>query len=78
MAKRKPWKIKYAVCPGYVISKNDSDRHYIDSRQLIILYGVDPKECRIFNGGYVQTRIPENLIILRPRYDGNYGGNHAK
>jgi hypothetical protein len=61
--------IKYIICPGYVTSKTDGDRHYITSRQLIELYGVNPKECAI-EKEYI--RSAENAIFLRPRYSGHY------
>ena len=67
---------KYILMPGYITSKNDGDVHFINSHQLIKLYGVKREEC-IFgdnlkngvNRGFIQ---PNNLIILSPRYDGNY------
>jgi hypothetical protein len=38
-------KAKYLVYPGYVISKNDGEKHYISFMKLIELYRVDPREC---------------------------------
>lgn len=35
------------VHPGYITSKHDGDRHYIDGHQLISLYGLDRKETVI-------------------------------
>jgi hypothetical protein len=63
-------KPKYLVKPGYERSKNDGDKHWISADTLIRLYGVNPKECirSQFNG----EQDPQDLIVLRPRYDGNY------
>jgi hypothetical protein len=58
--------IKYWVKPGYVKSKNDGDTHFINARQLMELYNVNPSEC------VVNPANPEGLIILEPSYEGNY------
>lgn len=42
-------KAKYLVCPGAVFSKNDGQEHFISAEQLIRLYKVNPKDCRIFS-----------------------------
>lgn len=66
-------KPKYIVRPGWAISKNDEDRHWITADQLIGLYQVDPRECvvsRVNSGPY--TYFSKDLILLQPRYDGNY------
>lgn len=63
---------KYLICPGYVISKNDGDRHYISAHQLMRLYKVKPSECVISNDPDVPTSLLANLLPLRPRYDGDY------
>lgn len=72
--------IKYLVCPGYVVSKYDSDIHYINAEQLMKLYRVDPKECEIYepvedrpHSQYeADRRRHRDMIKLEPRYDGNY------
>jgi len=61
---------RYLVMPGKVASKNDGNVHYVNARQLMDLYNVDPKECIIYKGD--QPLGYRNLIVLRPRYDGNY------
>ena len=67
---------KYLVVPDYVISKTDGQKHFITAEELISLYAVNPDECFIashpaYLEGY--NLGGENpLIILRPRYDGNY------
>ena len=59
---------KYLVQPGWVRSQNDWDRHYIDARTLMRLYGVDPSECTVGRGAGLRP----GAIVLAPRYDGNY------
>ena len=60
-------KPKYLVKPGWAISKTDEDRHWITADQLISLYQVDRRECVIST-----SNTYKNLIVLKPRYDGNY------
>lgn len=60
---------KYVIHPGFVISKNDGDRHYVTANQLIRLYGVNPRECLVAG----RTALPsDDLIHLHPQYSGNY------
>jgi hypothetical protein len=61
-------KPKYLVKPGYVFSKSDGDKHWISADKLIRLYQVNPREC-VISHPYLD---PEDLIVLEPRYDGNY------
>lgn len=65
---------KYLVCPGTVISKIDGDEHYVDAGALIYLYDVDPRDCVISNTRKPQV-VPDHLldlIVLKPRHDGDY------
>jgi hypothetical protein len=72
--------MKYVVCPGGVISKNDGQKHYIGPMQLIKLYGVDPRECEIYEPAEwwptSYYRMAEErhrgLKKLVPRYSGDY------
>lgn len=67
---------KYVIFPGPVISQTDGDRHFITAPQLIRLYSVDPKSCRVVCRQ--SQAMPHgcdmypNEIALRPRYDGDY------
>jgi hypothetical protein len=66
---------KYLVIGEYVRSKVDGDMHYVSAPELARLYGVNPEECifdrsEYFNKGF--RKGCENLIVLRPRYDGKY------
>lgn len=59
---------KYLLCPGYVISNNDGEVHYITEEQLIRLYGVNRND-------YVSIKDLKgstSLISLRPRPSGIY------
>lgn len=66
--------------PGYVTSKNDGERHFINAIELAMFYSVPAIEC------VVQTdiscprnkywRSPPDAIHLRPSYDGNYTINN--
>lgn len=66
-------KKKYIVYPGYVNSRIDGQRHFIDAGKLMSLYKVNPKECIVVEykrklEGYRE----EDFISLYPRYSGNY------
>lgn len=65
---------KYLVIGDWVF-KNDGQRHYVSAKELVRLYGVDKKECVLF-----EKNPPDNprnvevggLYILGPRYAGDY------
>lgn len=68
---------KYLIIGGEVMSKIDGDTHYINAHTTRRLYRLNLDECylaeshdKILIEQYLQHK-PE-LIILRPRYDGNY------
>ncbi len=67
---------KYVLHPGYVTSKADGDRHYINAKQLADLYRIKLTECHIIMDDYpdFQSRMDEtrHLIHLYPRFDGDY------
>lgn len=64
--------IKYVVCPGWVTSKADYQRHYITAGQLMRLYRVPPGECIIVRDERKLSSLYKDLPRLRPRCDGNY------
>lgn len=67
-------KKKYAVCPDWVTSRSDGERHYVDAQALVSLYGVNPSECVVAAPSRERSRQQQfhGLIELRPRSDGNY------
>jgi hypothetical protein len=64
--------VKYLVIPGNVRSRNDGDIHYISARQLMQLYGVNPDECVIYDNRFGGRQYSDELIPLRPMFNGNY------
>ena len=67
--------IKYVLCPGNVVSKNDGQVHFISAEQLASLYRVPMRECTVWDNllPYVtNTRNHAGLIALSPRRSGNY------
>lgn len=65
----------YVLCPGYVISKTDGQRHFVDERQLAALYGVRLRECEVMPERMFARfgwRPPADAVYLCPRYDGDY------
>ena len=63
------------LCPGFVISKTDGDRHYISARELARLYCVRLDDCLIddtANAGIRGIVLEDGDIRLYPRIDGNY------
>lgn len=63
---------RYLVIAGWVKSKNDHDKNWVNADQLMQLYRVNPAECVVVKENSGRTQ-PENLIVLRPRRDGDYG-----
>ncbi|UTC29749.1 hypothetical protein BAJUN_01190 [Bajunvirus bajun] len=69
---------KYLVIPGPMQSKTDGDWHDITASQLIRLYGVRSEECVIYDTQEHRTQEilqrgrPLLLLVLAPRYDGEY------
>ena len=66
-------KIRYAVYPGSVFSKNDGQYHHIPYYRLIELYKIDPKLC--FDASRPENMVGTagmNIFNLEPRYDGDY------
>lgn len=61
--------IKYVIHPGFVLSKQDKDTHYIGYSQLIALYGVDPRNCELYSPMF---NYGSEYVHLHPRFDGNY------
>lgn len=59
--------IRYIVLPNFVVSANDGDRHFITGRDLIQLYGVDPRECVIENIGYETRGLHGEFTVLEPQ-----------
>lgn len=41
--------LKYIAVPGYVISLNDGDRHYVGFERLCDLYGVKSRDAIRFD-----------------------------
>lgn len=76
--------LKYAVYPGYMVSRVDKDVHYITAEMLMRLYGVDPAECLVvhpiadtpqsrLDAAAIDQRVLElKLIPLHPNYWGKY------
>ena len=61
---------RFVLFPGWIISKNDGDRHYIGVAALRRLYRVPSSaNCVVFREGVL---FSEDDIECRPRYDGDY------
>lgn len=75
-------KTKYVLFPGEITSATDGDRHRVGAGQLVHLYGVDPRECIVFDppqgwpDSLIESALREHsrlgLIALYPRTDGRY------
>jgi len=64
---------KYLLISGIINSKHDGDEHLITAHQLCKLYKLPPRECIFADKEDNLLSIDmDNLIILRPRFDGNY------
>jgi hypothetical protein len=63
---------RYVLCPGWITSKNDGQRHFIDAGQLAHLYGVRLNNCLIRHGSTLRGANSQNKVFLYPRFDGDY------
>lgn len=75
---------RYLLYPRFVRSRADGDWHFIDARQLAMLYGVPMNECLVLpevgreRFKCERLRLIErcevggDLTLLVPRHDGNY------
>jgi hypothetical protein len=70
---------RWAIHPGFVISRSDGQRHYVGARQLADLYGVPFAECVVVDierpEGYLGKDL-SGLVHLHVKYDGNYPKNN--
>ncbi len=67
------WKPKFAIHPGYVVSKNDGDIHYINAWELARLYRLKNDEYIIWDARAEKVFDRHELIHLYPNYNGRYG-----
>lgn len=69
------------LCPDFVVSRHDGDRHFIGAQQLSHLYGVLPTDIvKVFNGRMPipkDQKMREGWKELWPRNDGEYYDIHA-
>ena len=65
---------KYCLLSGFVFGKYDSDKHYISAKKLCELYNLNPRECYLMNNefDFNGKGLEDNMIILRPRHNGDY------
>jgi hypothetical protein len=56
---------RYVLCPGWVSSVNDGDRHFIGYDQLMGLYGLRPNQCERYDE---HRRYPDRVRFLYPMY----------
>ena len=67
---------KYVVCPDFIISRTDGQRHYIGAAQLIRLYNVPAHECVVNEPPLIEGTLgfyqKRDMVFLRPRDDGDY------
>ena len=70
--------IKYVLCGRYITSPNDWQRHYVSGHRLIELYGLDPRECLVYDpdnpmhAGIANKKGKDGLIWLYPKHNGQY------
>lgn len=69
--------LKYAVIGGLVCSRSDGQTHRVSAARLAELYRLDPKECVLCEDDEEARYnllgvVPGQLLVLRPRHDGDY------
>ncbi len=62
------------VIGGYVLSKTDGQKHYVNAKTLCKLYGLNQDECIFAEEKYLESLrgLPRDLEVFKPRYDGKY------
>lgn len=61
-----------AIHPGYVISPNDGNRHFIGFRQLCALCGIDPSQAVRWDEHNARGRRWEDYHHVYPKDFGDY------
>ena len=64
-------RLRFALHPGNVISKNDGDVHFISAPRLAELYNLPPGSWFSWKS-HGLGRERDNYVHLYPRRDGNY------
>lgn len=70
-------RIYYVVCPGWMMSKNDGQQHYVGVQQLMRLYGINERRHDVHihperRDEYHGWNPPSDAVYLWPRYHGDY------
>lgn len=66
----------FVILPGYVTSRHDGQRHYIQACELIRLYQVYGEDVVVHESSHgphfqlSKERVP--MVYLPPQYDGEY------
>ena len=66
---------RYAVHPGFIISKHDRQRHYIGFRDLVRHFKVSSADCIVWDESDPRTthgRQWTDYVHLFPDYHGRY------
>ena len=72
-------KPRYILIGDKMMSQNDGDIHYISANKLLGLYGLDRRDCILYDSPNCLMGIRESdFIILGPRYHGDYLEHLAK
>ena len=72
--------VRYLLCPGIVMSRNDGKYHYVSASDLAHLYGIQISQCKVRPGQMIARfgwRPQSGVIELHPRYDGDYSLPHG-
>jgi hypothetical protein len=64
----------YLIVGGNAFSQTDGQTHFIPVWELQRLYQLPPLSCRYYlpHPAAGRTSCEEELVVLRPRADGNY------
>jgi hypothetical protein len=68
--------INYMIHPGWIVSRNDNDQHFVGFATLCRLYCVDPQYCLNADNPHhilgLPTEVLARYVHLYPSPDGNY------
>lgn len=65
---------RYILLGDTIMSPNDGDIHYISAVRLVGLYGLDRRDCTLYDYGHdcLLGLKESDFIVLAPRPHGDY------
>lgn len=69
---------RYVICPFFVRSQTDGQRHYVGVGQLLDLYGIRPGDNWVVYETSTRFRKQDDDVFLAPLQSGKYYNVHEQ